>query len=395
MIVIARAGDNFSYYSEIFQIPKEIIIAANFNCHSYFQQEEKIKIPGYVHSIYSVSRLETLKDIAWNFQIHPDALSLINRILPKACLQPGQQIIIPQKVNKLIVTPHQPYTYEKLINDLTQLHYLYPFLFIRNIGTSVLAKPIPEVLIGKGKKRVHINASFHANEWITTNVIMKFLNEYALMLTNDKKINGKRALSLFNETSLSIVPMVNPDGVNLVLYGAHAAGPYYSYVQQLNQGNVTFKDWKANIRGVDLNNQYPADWHLEIPRKPKHPAPRDFLGYYPLSEPEALAMANLTVRSKFDRVVALHTQGKEFYWGYKGLEPPEAEKLAEEFSRVSGYKSVNMIDSYAGYKDWFIQVWRRPGFTIELGEGVNPLPLEQFDEIYKDTKGILAASLYM
>jgi g-D-glutamyl-meso-diaminopimelate peptidase len=395
MIVFANSGDSLNYYSEIFDIPKELIFASNLNCNMNLQPDQHIKIPGYTPQLYHVSRFETLKDVASKFQLHPLALSLVNRLFPNVCLQPGQQIIVPYKVKSFIVNPYEPYTYEKLIHDLNQLHYIFPFLFMRNIGQSVLAKPIPEVLVGTGKKRVHINASFHANEWITTNVIMKFLNEYALALTNNKKIKGKHSLDLFNEATLSIVPMVNPDGVNLVLHGAQAAGPYYSYVQQLNQGNQSFKDWKANIRGVDLNNQYPADWHLEIPRKPKHPAPRDFPGCYPLSEPEALAMANLTVRSNFDRVVALHTQGKEFYWGYKGLEPPEAKKLAEEFARVSGYKSVNMIDSYAGYKDWFIQVWRRPGFTIELGEGVNPLPLDQFDEIYKDTKGILAASLYM
>ena len=54
-----------------------------------------------------------------------------------------------------------------------------------------------------------------------------------------------------------------------------------------------------------------------------------------------------------------------------------------------------MIDSHAGYKDWFIQEFRKPGFTIELGLGVNPLPISQFDEIYSESLGIFLASLYM
>ena len=69
--------------------------------------------------------------------------------------------------------------------------------------------------------------------------------------------------------------------------------------------------------------------------------------------------------------------------------------IAREFARVSGYQAVRYIDSHAGYKDWFIQEFRRPGFTIELGEGVNPLPISQFDEIYQDALGIFLASLYM
>ncbi|MFC3791495.1 hypothetical protein ACFOQM_22440 [Paenibacillus sp. GCM10012307] len=38
--------------------------------------------------------------------------------------------------------------------------------------------------------------------------------------------------------------------------------------------------------------------------------------------------------------------------------------------------------------------WRRPGFTIELGQGVNPLPLSQFEEIAADSLGIFLAALY-
>lgn len=146
---------------------------------------------------------------------------------------------------------------------------------------------------------------------------------------------------------------------------------------------------------MDLNNQYPALWQREANVKPKQPAPRDFPGYAPLTEPEAIAMAGLVERGNFSRVLAYHTQGKVIYWGFEGLEPPASETLVNEFSRVSGYQSVRYVLSYAGFKDWFIQEWRRPGFTIELGRGVNPLPLSQFDEMYEENLGIFLASLYM
>ena len=86
-------------------------------------------------------------------------------------------------------------------------------------------------------------------------------------------------------------------------------------------------------------------------------------------------MAELTKKRDFSRVLAFHTQGKEIYWGFEHLEPPQSEVIVKEFSRVSGYKPVQTLASYAGYKDWFIQDWRRPGFTVELGEGMNPLAI--------------------
>ena len=82
------------------------------------------------------------------------------------------------------------------------------------------------------------------------------------------------------------------------------------------------------------------------------------------------------------------------YWQFDDIEVPGAQALAEDFARTSGYglEDVPPESAFAGYKDWFIQYFRRPGFTIEVGAGENPLPLEQFDEIYRDNLGILTAA---
>ena len=100
-------------------------------------------------------------------------------------------------------------------------------------------------------------------------------------------------------------------------------------------------------------------------------------------------------RENFDRVVALHTQGHEFYWGYNGHEPQLSAIMAREFMMKTSYASIQYVDSHAGFKDWFIQEYKRPGFTLELGKGVNPLPLSQFKTIYEETKHLLNASIYL
>jgi g-D-glutamyl-meso-diaminopimelate peptidase len=282
-----------------------------------------------------------------------------------------------------------------MMNDIARLQNVYPFLRITNAGNSVLGNRIPEVLIGNGGKRVHYNASFHANEWITTPILMTFLNDYCLSLTNGSFIRGLPTSPLYQQTLLSLVPMVNPDGVSLVMNGPPENETWRARVIELNRGSTDFSGWKANIRGVDLNDQFPARWELEKARNPSQPGPRDYVGEHPLSEPEAVAMADITRRRDFARVLAFHTQGEVIYWGFENLEPPESEILVNEFARVSGYQPVKTIESYAGYKDWFIQDWRRPGFTVELGTGTNPLPLSQFDEIYEETLGIFLAGLYM
>ena len=209
-----------------------------------------------------------------------------------------------------------------------------------------------------------MNASFHANEWITTPILMKFLNEYLVALTNGRSVKGISALTLYLRSKLTAIPMVNPDGVNLVINGPPAG--MNAELVKLNKGNDDFSGWKANIRGVDLNKQFPANWEFEKNRKPKVPGPRDFPGFTPLSEPETKAMANDAIKEKYERMLALHTKGREIYWGYEGLEPPESEILANDFAKVSGYTAIRYVDSHAGYKDWFIQDFRKPGFTVEL-----------------------------
>jgi g-D-glutamyl-meso-diaminopimelate peptidase len=291
-------------------------------------------------------------------------------------------------VTNPIIQKNQNYFFEKMKTDISHLLELYPFIQKRTIGESVLGKEIYELSIGEGIKKVHVNASFHGNEWLTSLILMYFINEFALELVR----GSDEALFLFEHITLSFVPMVNPDGVDLVLHGPPSL--HKKIIEKLNKENHHITWWKANINGVDLNNQFPAKWEIEKARKyAKAPAPRDYPGHKPLTEPEAIALANLVIQEKFHMVLALHSQGKEIYWGYEGYEPKQSKDIAEAMERVSGYKGIQYIDSHAGFRDWFIQEFQRPGFTIEVGKGINPLPLSSFQENYDDVKKILLTCL--
>ena len=156
-----------------------------------------------------------------------------------------------------------------------------------------------------------------------------------------------------------------------------------------------------NTRGVDLNLQFPAGWqnakNIKYSQGYVRPAPRDFVGFGPLTEPEALAVYNFTLQHNFRLVIAYHTQGQEIYWTFQNYNPPMAEFIGQQFSKVSGYElaEVPYNSSFAGYKDWFIQNYNKPGYTIEAGIGENPLPIEQFNEIYKNNFGILVLGLVL
>lgn len=284
---------------------------------------------------------------------------------------------------------------------IQELGRKYRFIDIGTIGTSVLGSPIPYIKMGSGVKKVFYNASFHANEWITTPVLLKFAEEFAEAYAAEQKLNGIDVNRLFQKVQLFLVPMVNPDGVDLV-NGVITDENVLRRTEEIaaDYAEIPYPSgWKANIRGVDLNLQFPAEWQMA--RNVKFAqgyttfAPRDFVGEGPLTEPESLAVYNFTLQNEFDLILAYHSQGEVIYWKFLDYEPPRSREIAQYFQEVSGYQAEETprASGYAGYKDWFIQNYNRPGYTIEVGTGKNPLPLTQFSQIYQDNIGILLGGM--
>lgn len=141
--------------------------------------------------------------------------------------------------------------------------------------------------------------------------------------------------------------------------------------------------------------QFPANWEeakrIKYEQGFAKPAPRDFVGYNPLTEPEALALYYFTINHNFRLILSYHTQGEVIYWKYLDFNPKDSLMIGQEFSKVSGYtlETTPYSSSFAGYKDWFIFQYNKPGYTIEAGLGENPLPISQFNQIYSDNLGIL------
>ena len=114
----------------------------------------------------------------------------------------------------------------------------------------------------------------------------------------------------------------------------------------------------------------------------------------PLTEPESLALYNYTLAHDFKLILSYHTQGEIIYWRYLEFEPVGAEELGKEFARISTYTldDEKETNSYAGYRDWYISKYNRPGYTFETGMGQNPLPISQFEKIYKDNVVVLVTA---
>ena len=152
-----------------------------------------------------------------------------------------------------IIKKNQNYTYEILKNDLEFLKYEYPCIKIWNIGKSTLGQNIKCIKLGNGNKKIFINAAHHANEWLTSLIIMIFVENYLKAYDKKEIYKGYNIEDLWNKSSFYIVPMVNPDGVNLCLGDSNVLKEeMYQPIWKPYEKNLC--TWKANIRGVDLKN---------------------------------------------------------------------------------------------------------------------------------------------
>lgn len=342
---------------------------------------------------------ESLSAVARLYGSRLSAIETANPGLQSENLAAGQAITVPLPFD--VVPTDISYSSALLGYCVRGLSARYPFLSVDEMGKSVLGRPLWVLRFGAGENRVLYNAAHHGNEWICTPVLLKFLEELCSAYSAGADIYGQRAAELWGYASLFMVPAVNPDGMDICT-GEIQSGPWYQRALDIAAAYPQYAfpaQWKANIQGIDLNLQYPAMWEQARTNKfdlgITSPAPGDFVGDFPLQAPESAAMAEYTRLLSPALTLSYHTQGEVIYWRYLDYEVPGAMEIAGAFSQVSGYEAEETpyAAGFAGYKDWFIQEYLRPGFTIEAGLGQNPLPISDFGKIYEDNLGILTLGM--
>jgi g-D-glutamyl-meso-diaminopimelate peptidase len=346
------------------------------------------------YDIYTIRKGDSIYNIAKAYYTTVNKIITANPGINVYNLLIGQKIVVPYGID--VVDTNVNYTYEIMQRDIEGLVKRYPFIQTGIAGKSVLGKNLYYIKLGTGPNQVFYNGAHHALEWITSPLLTKFIENFSRAYADNSSIKGYNIRDIFSRSSIYIIPMVNPDGVDLVIDGLKPDNPYYDRLIAWNKGSTDFsKVWEANIRGVDLNHNYDASWDFSKQAEASYgitgPGPTRYSGTSPESEPESKAIANFTRSHNFRLVIAYHSQGEAIYWTYLDIIPPDSRTIAELFSKVSGYTLAQAtgIVSYAGYKDWFIDKYNRPGFTIEVGLGKNPIEISQFDKIYSDNIEIL------
>ena len=277
------------------------------------------------------------------------------------------------------------YDYEALKKQIYELNPVATE--VEEIGRSVMGRSIYCLKTGRGEKKLVLTGAHHGLEYITSMFLMKFLKEYESSAIENRNMFGKSARSFFSEIMLYVLPMVNPDGVDIAVNGLDITNEYHRRLISA-VGIHSFRHvWQANARGVDLNHNYNALWQSIIEK----PAPTLYGGESFESEPETAAVCAFLRKVRADMLVCFHSQGEEIYYDFDGCELPESKTIAEHMAAVSGYsvKRPQGTASVGGCKDWFIREFGKVGFTVEMGKGKNPLPDSEIEKIYPENARIV------
>ena len=305
--------------------------------------------------------------------------------------------LLPFDTSKSILDYPLPLTWERMMAYLNCFSERYPFLSFGTLGESVLGRSIPVITLGEGKKTFVYVGTHHAMEWITSVLLLRFINEYAEAYRDGRRVYNVHLPYLFKERRIIVIPMLNPDGVSYVLEGVREDNPLYSRLERMNPRHPDYSHWQANARGVDLNHNYDAGF-LEYKTLERESGilgggPTRYSGECPESEPEVGYLCNYIRfhREDIHAVLTLHTQGEEIYYTSGEEVTPRSAAMAKALSRLCGYALAKPegLAAYGGLTDWCIRSLGLPSFTVECGKGENPLPAEQYFCIYASLRQML------
>ncbi len=286
--------------------------------------------------------------------------------------------VVVMKEPWIVSAKDELYDYDDMTKDLHLLKSKYGSrVELTSIGESYDKRTIWCLRIGRksASHRLIINSSIHAREWLNTQILMRQTEDLLRGYRNYRK--------RFQNTCLYVVPMDNPDGVSISQYG-------FSAIRNKKLRKICKKAghsdvWKANARGVNLNNNFPAGFTKSEVRKPDYMA---YNGKKAASEKETKILMKLVNEVNPDAVLNLHSTGSILYWDFD-VEGQLYENIHELASKINSFNKYPLMpksgstSAAGGMADWVVYKKRKVSVTIETGTVACPLPHSEYKSIYK------------
>ncbi|XMB85227.1 M14 family zinc carboxypeptidase [Mycoplasmatota bacterium WC44] len=291
------------------------------------------------------------------------------------------------KQKQLIVNTDNTYYLDQVYEDIDDLVNIYSEFSQKEIvGKSVENRDIVAIKVGildnNKKPSILLMGGTHAREDFSVMLVMKMLNYILYYLDENEKWDKYDVQAVMSKVNIYFVPVLNPDGLNIVHNGLKNS-KNYNFLQSIPMLGGKSDYWKANANGVDLNMNFDdGNWFIRKNRDDVDTfASEGFKGTKPDSEPEVKSIKTFCERNKFLISVTYHCSGEVVFWADKGTHSEFKgvdENIIDRFTNNTGYKKCRISENPAkyscGFENWFRVRYQRPSFCIEL----SPYPGEPF-----------------
>ncbi len=300
------------------------------------------------------------------------------------------KILNTQKAMMDIITPMDHDIMMKYLNVMCER---YKFISLTYIGESILGRGIPMISLGEGKKKVIYIGAHSGTDWMGSAALIRFINEYCEVKCNSGRIYNYSIEYLFATRQICVIPMLNPDGVDICINGVAEDNILRERILSM-QHKKDFSDWKANARGVDLQHNYSMGF---IDRRTASEekeifsgSPFGYGGDFPESEPEVGSLCSyIRFSGAFKAGLCLHGAGDKIFYRTKEKALPRGRSIAQALSRMNGCSLQNNDNNcFGGFIDFCINEINIPCFEIPCGSTNKKYPYSYFD-IYSRQREVL------
>ncbi len=280
------------------------------------------------------------------------------------------------------------YTYNDMLQDMSDLHHKYGSRCrYFSIGSSEDNRKIMCMVLGNtnAKRTIVFNGGIHAREYINPQMLMR--------QTEDILRNYGEFQEILKKTCVYVLPMLNPDGITIAQSGFQAIrDPKLRKICKKTKSSA--RTWKANARGVNLNNNFPANFTKS---KKKKPDGSSYYGKQAASEKETQAIVSFIQGLHHVKLVLnYHSTGSILYWDYSVEKYPDLYAKQKEFAttihNLCGYGMIRKgisTKERGGMGDWLVYEKKIPSVTIETGVGACPLSHSQLMPITKKQRKVI------
>lgn len=260
------------------------------------------------------------------------------------------------------------FDYAALCNALEKLYRDFGVM-PRVFGRTALGRALFALDLGRGRPRALLLCGVSGADK-TAPLLLSFTQKLLQSRKDRVPFCGVDLRRAFGDCGLTVVPCLNPDGLDIHAHGLSAAGALRSFLRPLVQADMP---WHANALGVDLRHQFAVGFDTHRAAGQPSPCASGFGGERPQSEAESHAIAALCRKEHFSRALLLQPGEKSLT-----VHAPQPERdfaladklLAQELS-VSPQRAA---EADGGFAFWFRETVHRTAYTIQTGKGTDPLP---------------------